>query len=81
MCNLPNTIHWNFHKLKKVGKCGICSFFYFINTHILLKEPDKKISKQKNVGIQTYNDKEFNEVFIDEQPKKELSEWNIVQIA
>ena len=81
MCNFPNTIHWNFYKLKKIGKCLICSFFNFINTKILLIEPDKDYPKLRNIGIQTYNDKEFNEVFIDEQPIKDLDEWNIVQIA
>ena len=81
MCNLPNTIHWNFYKLKKIGKCVICSFFNFINTKILLIEPDKDYPKLRNIGIQTYNNINFNEVFIDEQPIKDLDEWNIVQIA
>ena len=81
MCNIPNTINWNFYKFKKIGKCAVCSFFDFINTHILLIEPDKDYSKLKDIGSQTYNDIKFNEVFIDEQPKKDFDEWNIVQIA
>ena len=81
MCNPPNTINWNFYKLKKIGKCAVCSFFDFINTHILLIEPDKDYSKLRDIGIQTYNNINFNEVFIDEQPKNDLDEWNIVQIT
>ena len=56
-------------------------FFDFINTRILLIEPNKYYSKLRDIGIQTYNNKEFNEVFIDEQPKNDLDEWNIIQIT
>jgi|TARA_Y100000310_G_C20373572_1_gene664682 hypothetical protein len=79
MCNLPTTINWNFYKFKKMGKLGLCSFFDFINTYILLIVPDKDYSKLRDIGIQTY--KEFNEVSIDEQPKNDLDEWNIIQIT
>ena len=81
MCNLPTTINWNFYKFKKIGKRAVCIFFDFINTRILLIEPEKDYPKLKDIGIQTYNNTDFNEVFIDKQPKNDLDEWNIVQIT